>query len=164
MDGNSTIPTDAEHDAHFCKPCCEQCGKHLDHCDNHDRDETEDILCDSCKVFIYADNLEKGWHVYLASLPDYAAKTAEEIDNRLAGWNMVEAKLEFERDSIGKVRIAKAHDFRYVHKRGEAALVFGREGIQLQANHRTPEWSVLFPFTTPSAIILAACVAAGNQP
>lgn len=162
MDGNSIIPTEAEHDEHYSNaPICEHCSKELDEIELEASEEMEDNLCDFCRSFIYATNLEKGWQVYLSHLPSYASEIVQEIDDNLKGWSLVEAELNFEK-AAGKVSICAANYFRFTAAQGKIAVVFSLDGITLKTNQFTPDWFVKFPFTTPIEIILAACMAAVN--
>lgn len=164
MHGNATIPTEQEHDEHFCTPCCEQCGNKLDSEDIEAEREHEDSLCPSCRSVRHELDMDEGWCVYLESIGPINAKAVEQIENGLAGWKCLRGQMTFEQDSKGRRSVANAKDFHFLAPGGhKVAVVFGLEGVSLQNVNEfwsEPDWSVSFSFETPVTLILAAATAA----
>jgi len=50
--GNSMIPTDAEHDAHYCVQSCITCGQVMTFDDREAEHEAQDDLCQDCRDYL----------------------------------------------------------------------------------------------------------------
>jgi hypothetical protein len=161
MQGNSLIPCDKEHDAHFYG-LARQCARCSEDRDDDDM-ERDDGLCLSCSELQKELDLEEAWSVWTCSLKHRTdADRMDALSDKLAGWRLIEAQIEHERTSKG-VHVAKANNLRFVAPGHRGHLLFARydDGIPhitliRGTDPAWPEWFATFSATTPSEVILAA--------
>lgn len=158
--GNSIIPTDAEHDAHYCTRGCLTCGQVMTHADREAEKEEQDDLCESCRRFI--DTLREE-----AAVADFLEGiTASRPQPYMEAWftQVIDAcKMQFKsRFPISPDEVCQ----NLIYESGKLRLVLKNpmngacELRRLNEMWQTPEWVIPFTVNVPASVILAAIDAA----
>lgn len=132
-------------------PICDDCGEPT----------TEHGTCPDCTAVRRELEADDVWPVWLASLK-YGADDMDALDDKLAGWKYVGAKVDHERTSKG-VAIASANDLCFIAPGKRGHLVFSRHESGgpivtiIGGDIKYPDWSAIFTANTPHSIILATC-------